>query len=143
MADNNNGEKTFTQEEVNRIVQERLAKERSKSPEFSPEDKAELERYRAAEKADAIGKRIDAALNGKKFINDYTRNGVLKDFEKALADPNNAEKGDVELLDALTKDIPGLFQSKYPRVEMGGFSSARAGEYTDPIGEAFKPRQNG
>ena len=140
MADNNHGEKVFTQEEVNRIVSERLAQERKKYDGIDDFEavRAELNKYRTEAAQVAQEKRMAAVMDGREFTNEYTKTGIMAEFRAAVEDPANQEKGDAELFSALTKDKPGIFKSMYPHVNMGGFKSVDSS--TDMIAEAFKPK---
>lgn len=74
--------------------------------------KADEERQQKAKEAEEnarIGKAIDEALNGKKFVNDMTRRGYADEVKKALADPSNMGKGVADILNELTKDTVGIF----------------------------------
>jgi len=77
------------------------------------EEKRATDEKTAAARAEITG-RFDKALGDRKFAHAYIRNGVLSDFEKALADETNRGKGDAELFDALTKDKDGIFASQNP-----------------------------
>lgn len=138
--ENNAGAKTFTQEEVNRIVSERLAQERKKIDGIDPAqlaaDRAELEAYRAEKEANTWNDRINAVLNGREFVNDFTRKGIIEEFKTAAALPDNLTKGDNVLFDELTKDRDGIFQSRHKPVNMGGFGK---NHFTaDPEAEALR-----
>lgn len=87
---------------------------------------AEAERQRAEQEAAQTAKlmeRFRAVKGDKAFSSEFAEKGVLDAFQAALADPNNVGKGDAELFDALTKDKEGVFASKHPDVNMGGFGS--------------------
>lgn len=96
---------------------------------------AELEKYKAAEakraeeaKAaaarEALLNRFNAVKGDKQFVSDFTEQGVLSSFEKAINAPENLGKGDAELFNALTKGKEGVFASAHPPVNMGGFGDA-------------------
>lgn len=137
----NKGEKVFTQEQVNQIVSERLAQERRKFAgiEDPAALQAELDKYRAQAAQDTLRKRMEPLMGGREFVNGYTEAAVLKEFGEALNAPENAGKADTELFDALIKDKDGVFKSKYPPTNMGGFGSA-PDHMVDPIAQAFKPQ---
>lgn len=85
---------------------------------------AEADRLKAEQKAADRAKlleRFNAAKGDKEFSSEYTQNGVLEAFSKALSDPANTGKGDAELFTSLTKDKDGVFKSAHPPVNMGGF----------------------
>lgn len=68
------------------------------------------ERFNRFEKAHA------EAGKGAKWLNDYTRDGIFAQFEKALADDANKGKSDAQIYTALTSDEkgvkPGLYEAK-------------------------------
>ena len=75
---------------------------------------AEADRKKAEEEAaanKAISDRFDGCVGDKKFINDFTRNGILDEFKKALELEENKGKGDIEIYTSLTKDREGVFSS--------------------------------
>lgn len=142
MSENNT--KVFSQEDVNRIVAERLAQERKKYEGREDYDaiKAELDGYRADRAhAEMVG-RVHACLGDRKFAHKYVEDGVISDFAKALADEANQGKTDAEIFDSITRDdkgiLPGIFQGMVSGSGgavpgMGGFQK------DDVIAEAFKP----
>ena len=82
----------------------------------------ELEGYREAEKArkkaekEAETDRIlteaaEQALDGKEFVNDFTRNHFVTELKKAIADPANKGKRAVKLFEDMTKDLDGIFRN--------------------------------
>lgn len=81
---------------------------------------AELDKYKAAEaeraaaeeaaKTDAIlTKAAESALEGKDFVNDFTRQHFVTALKTALSDPANRGKGAAELFAEMTKDATGIF----------------------------------
>lgn len=100
---------------------------------------AEQERQEAEKKAAAraeLVSRFDKAVGERKFSHEYVRNGVLADFEKAVADAANKGMGDTEIFDSITKDKDGIFQSMNPPATMRG-----AGGLTDAQIDRAKVRQ--
>lgn len=104
---------------------------------------AELDKYKAAEtdrlKAEQeaadrakLLERFNAAKGDKEFSSEFTQNGVLEAFTKALADPANTGKGDAELFTSLTKDKEGVFKSAHPPVNMGGIKNVEGGRIFSP-----------
>ena len=91
----------------------------------------ELDTYKDAEKKrkeaedvaaahKAISDRFDGCVGDKKFINDFTREGVLNEFKAALEAEENKGKGDSEIYEALTKDREGIFSSPNTISNMSG-----------------------
>lgn len=88
---------------------------------------AELDKYRQAEadrkaaeeaaKTDAIlTEAAEKALEGKDFVNDFTRQHFVNALKTALNDPANRGKGASELFAEMTKDTDGIF--KNPQQEL-------------------------
>ena len=77
------------------------------------EYKAADEERKAAEKAAAdeaaLAARFDAVATDKKFVNDFTRNGIVAEFKDALAKDENKGKSDTEIFAAMVKDRDGIF----------------------------------
>ena len=129
------GERMFTQDDVNRIVSERLARLKNdlsqrdetikKLEEASGDAEAireELRRYKEEEAArkkaekEAETDRIlteaaEQALDGKEFVNEFTRNHFVAELKKAIADPANKGKRAVKLFEEMTKDLDGIFRN--------------------------------
>lgn len=104
----------------------------------------EIQRYKDAEeqrqkdadaaKAEKAHRDRFAAVQGdKQFAHEMIENGIFAEFVKALNDPANVGKGDAELFSVLTKDKEGLFKSKNPPVNMGGFKKNHAGMSKEDI----------
>ena len=114
------GEKTFTQDEVNRIVSERLARDRVDRAKPTPED----EREQALKARES---RLDCRdyLDSKKLPGDLLEILDTSDVEKFKA-----------AADKLAALLPG-------EVAMAARVTTRLGESPvkeDPISEAFKPK---
>lgn len=161
------GERMFTQDDVNRIVSERLARlkndlsqrdETIKRLEEASGDieatREELRRYKEEEAArkkaeeEAETDRIlteaaEQALDGKEFVNEFTRNHFVAELKKAIADPANEGKGAVKLFEEMTKDMDNIFRNpqleplKLPGVDKHGFGSMNIEHM---ISAAFKPK---
>ena len=143
MADNT--QKVFSQEDVNRIVAERLAQERKKYEGREDYDtiKAELDGYRADRAhAEMVG-RVTACLGDRKFAHKYVEDGIISDFAKALVDEANKGKSDTEIFDSLTRDekgvLPGIFQAQVSGT-MGQMAGMGGFHKDDVIAKAFKPK---
>ena len=97
----------------------------------------ELERYKQEEadrkkaEKEAETDRIlteaaEQALDGKEFVNDFTRNHFVAELKKAIADPANKGKRAVKLFEEMTKDLDGIFRNpqqeplKLPGVDKHG-----------------------
>ena len=90
---------------------------------------ADQERTQAEKAAAArreVLERMDAVMDGRRFIHARMRDIVADEFGKAIADKANTGKADREIFDAVTKD-QGYFASQNPPAgNMGG-----AGGITD------------
>ncbi len=82
----------------------------------------ELERYKREEadrkkaEKEAETDRIltaaaEQALEGKEFVNDFTRTHFLSELKKAIADPANKDKTAAALFADMTKDLDGIFRN--------------------------------
>ncbi len=87
---------------------------------------AEAERKKAEREAQAdqiLTAAAEQALEGKEFINDYTRAHFVAELKKAIADPANKGKSPAKLFEAMTKDADGIFKNpqqeplKIPKVD--------------------------
>lgn len=77
--------------------------------------KAETDRKNAeaeAEKEKAINDRFNALVGETKFINDFTKSGILSEFKEAIGKKENEGKGDKDIYSALIKDRADIFVSK-------------------------------
>lgn len=82
----------------------------------------ELDRYKQAEadrekaekeaQMDAIlTQTAESALEGREFVNDYTRTYFLGELKKAIQDPANKGKKPADLFADMTKDVDGVFKN--------------------------------
>ena len=70
-------------------------------------EKAEQDRKDAEEKArktEQLKTRFDALKGDRTYINEGTESWMFSEFEKAIADQNNASKSDSEIYESITKD---------------------------------------
>ena len=75
---------------------------------------AEADREKAEKEAhmDAIlTQTAESALEGREFVNDYTRNYFLGELKKAIQDPANKGKKPADLFADMTKDVDGVFKN--------------------------------
>ena len=70
----------------------------------------------------------EEAGKGAKWLNDFTREGVFTQFEKALADDANKGKSDVQIYTTLTQDEKGIKAGLYQPQATG------SGGYVPPMG---------
>lgn len=87
---------------------------------------AEAERKKAEKEAETdqiLTAAAEQALEGKEFINDYTRAHFVAELKKAIADPANKGKSPAKLFETMTKDADGIFKNpqqeplKIPKVD--------------------------
>ena len=96
------------------------------------DDKRKADEKAAAERAELM-ERMDAVMDGRKFIHDRMRDLVAEDFAAALKDKANRGKADKEVFDAVTLD-KGYFASQNPPApNMPGFNP----RMTDPDADAL------
>jgi len=75
---------------------------------------AESDRKKAEKEAETdqiLTAAAEQALEGKEFINDYTRAHFVAELKKAIADPANKGKSPAKLFEAMTKDADGIFKN--------------------------------
>lgn len=75
---------------------------------------AEAERAKAEKEAqmDAIlTQTAESALEGREFVNEYTRAHFLGELKKAIQDPSNKDKKPADLFSDMTKDVDGVFKN--------------------------------
>ena len=75
---------------------------------------AEAERAKAEKEAqmDAIlTQTAESALEGREFVNEYTRAHFLGDLKNAIQDPSNKGKKPADLFSDMTKDADGVFKN--------------------------------
>ena len=86
----------------------------------------ELERYKQEEadrkkaEKEAETDRIlteaaEQALDGKEFVNEFTRNHFVAELKKAIADPANKGKCAAKLFEEMTKELDNIFRN--PQLE--------------------------
>ncbi len=122
-ASGGQGEKLFTQDDVNRIVSDRLARERAKA-EPSPEDEREADL-----------KAREARMDCREFLSDKKYPADLLDI---------LPTADVEAFKASVETLAELFQQPAPkagtiRVDLGAPLGGNPPRNADGIANAFKP----
>lgn len=121
-ANGGTGGKTFTQEEVNQIVSDRLARERAKQPTEDDREKALKAR--------------EARLDCRDYLDSKKYPAALLD----VIDCSNVEKFKTAA-EALVGKFPGVVQSQEtPPPYSFGAGTGPSGGF-DPIAAAFKPNQ--
>ena len=99
------------------------------------DEKRQADEKAAAERSSRLSrfdKAHEEAGKDRKWLNDYTKNGIFAEFEKALADDANKGKSDVQIYDSLIKDEkgvkPGLFQAQVSAGGMAGMGGTPGGD---------------
>ena len=87
-------------------------------------------------KAAAVAGRFDAVSADKPFLNDFTKDGMLREFREALGKPEYKGKGDAEIFAALTKDRDGIFANPNPPAIPGMGSVPPAAEIDENAARA-------
>lgn len=119
-ANGGTGGKTFTQEEVNRIVSERLAREREKLPKDDEREKALKAR--------------EARLDCRDYLDSKKYPAALLD----VLDSSDVEKFKAAV-DNMVGKFPGVVQSQeVPPPYCPGTGTGPV--YSDQIADAFKPK---
>lgn len=85
----------------------------------------------------ALAERFSAVSGEKKFINDFTKNGVMNEFKTALESKENQGKGDKEIFEALIKDREGIFSNSNPAANMTGTEEINGDTKTDILRAAM------
>ena len=117
------GERTFTQEEVNRIVADRLARERAKA-EPSPAD----------EREQALKAR-EAKLDCREYLDAQGYPAALLD----VLDSSDTDKFKAGV-EKLVKAFPAITGTIRREGWKPGESTHKGGSGSDPIAAAFKPK---
>lgn len=90
------GDAEATRKELDRYKQEEADRKKA-------EKEAETDRI--------LTEAAEQALDGKEFVNDFTRNHFVAEMKKAIADPANKGKRAVKLFEEMTKDLDGIFKN--------------------------------
>lgn len=98
------------------------------------DEKRQAEAKAAAERSERLGrfeKAHEETAKGRKWLNDFTKDGMFAQFEKALADESNKGKSDVQIYNSLVNDEkgvkPGLFEAQVTG-GMSGMGGAPSGD---------------
>lgn len=74
----------------------------------------EAERKKAEKEAETdriLTEAAEQALDGKEFVNDFTRNHFVTELKKAISDPANKGKRAAKLFEEMTKDLDDIFKN--------------------------------
>lgn len=123
-ANGNNNEKLFTQDEVNRIVSDRLKEEKNKTMP-KEEDAREQEL-----------KKREGKLLCREFLAEKEYLPELAD----ILDTSDAEKFK-KSVEALAKVVPGISKKTVQVVKLaGGNQGTQPSSFNDAVADAFKPK---
>lgn len=75
-------------------------------------------------KNENLNTRFNKAVGDKKFVNDFTKNGLFAEFKAELEKPENEGKADDAILQAVVADRQGIF---VPEHDVGGTPGLGAG----------------
>lgn len=98
------------------------------------DEKRQADAKAAAERADRMSrfdKAHQEAAKDRKWLNDFTKEGIFAQFEKALTDDVNKGKSDVQIYNSIINDDkgvkPGLFEAQVSG-SMGGMGGNPSGD---------------
>lgn len=101
------------------------------------EEKRQADAKAAKERFERMGRFEKAhteASKDRKWLNDFTRDGIFAQFEKALADDSNKGKSDVQIYNSIINDDkgvkPGLFEAQVTGSggQFGGMGGSPSGD---------------
>lgn len=82
----------------------------------------QVEQSNAEKKAkaenDMLMENISSAINGKEFVNDYTKNSIVNELKNALKDEANIGKSAKDLFEEITNGQEGLFKNPNQMMDM-------------------------
>lgn len=94
-------------------LQDKIADYEQKEADRTAKEKAKAE-------DELLTNNIVQAFGDKKFTSDYARNGLISDVKLALNKPENKGKGISDLIDELSKDKNGIFETPNKQVDLPG-----------------------
>ena len=82
----------------------------------------QIEQSNAEKKAkaenDMLMENINSAINGKEFVNNYTKNSIVNELKNALKDEANIGKSAKDLFEEITNGQEGLFRNPNQMMDM-------------------------
>ena len=94
----------------------------------------ELANLRAEKEKREYGDRLKAAMNGRQFVNDVTRDHVFNKFVEAAKDPSNEGKQDADLLTSVIGGKEADFIKSRVSIHMTPTQTLNKGEDTTSNG---------
>lgn len=73
-----------------------------------------------AQKDAAIRSRFDKLHGERKYLNDFTQQGIFNEFKAALEKDESVGKSDADIFEGIVKDREGVFESPYYPVNTPG-----------------------
>lgn len=73
---------------------------------------------KAEQEEKVLTNNINAVLEGKNFVNDFTKNAIVNEIKSALKDSANVGKSAKDLFEEITKDKQGIFANPNPVKDM-------------------------
>ena len=123
-----------TIEELEKNAKDAAALQKTIDDYKAAEEKRQADAKAAAERAERMSrfeKAHSEASKDRKWLNDFTRDGIFSQFEKALTDDANKGKSDVQIYNGLINDEkgvkPGLFEAQVSG-SMGGMGGNPSGD---------------
>lgn len=136
-ADDANAELKTAKETISELEknkQDTAALQKTIDDYKAADEKRQAEAKAAAERADRLGrfdKAHQEASKDRKWLNDFTKEGIFAQFEKALSDDANKGKSDVQIYNSIINDDkgvkPGLFEAQVTG-GMGGMGGNPSGD---------------
>lgn len=125
-ADNANAELKTAKETIADLEKNRgdtAALQKTIDEYKAADEKRQADAKAAEEKAERLGRFEKAhteAAKDRKWLNDFTKDGIFSQFEKALADDANKGKSDIDIYNSLVTDDKGVKPGLYEAQVSGG-----------------------
>ena len=123
-----------TIQELEKNAKDAIALQKTIDDYKAADEKRQADAKAAAERAERLSRFEKAhgeASKDRKWLNDYTHDGIFAQFEKALSDDANKGKSDVQIYNSLVNDEkgvkPGLFEAQV-NGSMGGMGGNPSGD---------------
>ena len=124
-----------TIEELEKNAKDAAALQKTIDDYKAADEKRQADAKAAAERAERLSRFDKAhgeASKDRKWLNDFTRDGIFSQFEKALTDDANKGKSDVQIYTSLVNDEKGVKPGLFEAQVSGGMS----GMGNNPSGDA-------
>ena len=124
-----------TIEELEKNAKDAAALQKTIDDYKAADEKRQADAKAAAERTERLSRFDKAhgeASKDRKWLNDFTRDGIFAQFEKALTDDANKGKSDVQIYTSLVNDEKGVKPGLFEAQVSGGMS----GMGNNPSGDA-------